>query len=138
MAVELELKKTEMSPKTTLGLNDVALLQRAVELAGKGKKDEARALVAAACLANPFNEKAWLWRASLAPSTADALVWLQRVLTLNPQHDTAKNWLARLRPPAPPPAPAAEPVPAVAVTPEAQPEPDWICPFCRFESKRAI
>ena len=114
--------------RTTLGLNDVALLQRAVELARQGRKDEARALAAAACLANPFSEKAWLWRASLASSTKDAVAWLERVLALNPNHETARNWMAKLRPPVP--------VAAAAAEVQVAAEPVWVCPFCSVEKDR--
>ena len=108
-----------MATNQTAVSSDVELLRQGVELARMGKKDEARALVAEACLANPMNEFAWLWRASLAPSTSDAVKWLERVLVLKPNHETARSWLARLRP-EPPPAPRAEAA--------------WACPFCSFES----
>jgi len=112
----------------TVVLNDVELLKEGVELARLGRKEEARILVAQACLLNPMNELAWLWRASLAPTTAHAAPWLERVLQLNPGHETARNWLARLRPPAAPPFPK----------PELQTGPVWACPFCSFESSHEL
>ena len=123
-----------MATTNTLGASDVALLRQAVELAKAGRKDEARTCLAESCLINPYNEKAWLWRASLAPSTEDAIAWLERVLELNPQNQTAHNWMQRLRPPAPP-EPAPETVVPAAAPPPAEPaEAAWICPFCSFES----
>jgi CheY-like chemotaxis protein len=116
-----------MSSTNTLVANDVELLRRAVELAKFGKKDEARLLLADACIVNPFNEKAWLWRASLAPTMAEAIAWLERVLVLNPQNETANNWMRRLRPSAPT---------VYCVAPEAEPaaEAGWTCPLCSYES----
>ena len=38
------------------------------EFARRGNKPEARAILEDVCIADPFDEKAWLWRASLAES----------------------------------------------------------------------
>jgi len=122
-----------MATTNTLGASDVDLLRQAVQLAKAGRKDEARTYLAESCLINPYNEKAWLWRASLAPSTEDAIAWLERVLELNPENQTAHNWMQRLRP-APEPESAAP-----AAPPQTEPaEAAWTCPFCSFESPRQL
>ena len=48
---------------------------------------------------NPQHESAWYWRGSCAPTTDDAIACLERVLTLNPNNQTAKDalWLLRIK-----------------------------------------
>lgn len=132
-----------MTTTNTLGASDVNLLRLAVDLAKAGNKNEARTLIAEACLVNPRSEKAWLWRASLAPSTVDAIAWLERVLELNPENETARNWMQRLRSSDKQTAmaqPVAEPVAQPAAQPLDQPanaepaESPWTCPLCSYES----
>src|SRR3989442_695069 len=90
----------------------------AIELAREGDKDEARAMLKALSEEEPRNEKAWLWRASLAESPDRAAEFLERVLEIDPLHSTAAGWLKKLR---------QQPERVVA-------ESKVNCPFCRYQS----
>lgn len=48
---------------------------------------------------NPQSESAWYWRGSCAPTLDDAIACMERVLTLNPNNQTAKDalWLLRIK-----------------------------------------
>lgn len=48
---------------------------------------------------NPQNELAWYWRGSTAPNLDEAITSIERVLTLNPNNQTAKDtlWLLRIK-----------------------------------------
>lgn len=95
-------------------LNDKVFLNQAIELARSGKKAEARHLLQKICLLNPANAKAWLWRASLAETTPQAIGYLEQVLRLQPGDQTALAWLERISPTAP--------------------EQRYECPFCTHDS----
>jgi CheY-like chemotaxis protein len=51
----------------------------------------ARRLLRAAVADDPSSEQGWLWMAAVSESPSEALAYLQRVLTLNPDHTAAKK-----------------------------------------------
>lgn len=82
-------------------------LQRAIALIQAGRPDEARPLLEAIVAADPTRELAWMWLATVATERDERIRYLERVLALNPQNETARTAYARLtggEPPAPPPA----------------------------------
>jgi twitching motility two-component system response regulator PilG len=97
--------------------NSVNLLDEAVAEARSGNKSEARSLLEEASRVDPSNDKIWLWRASLAETSAEAAYSLRQVLRIDPRNETARAWIERCA--------AAEPEPAA----------DFQCPFCPHTSK---
>lgn len=73
-------------------------LSAAIELARLGRKSEARRMLRDSCAENPANAKAWLWSASLSETVVEAVNCLKRVLALEPENSTAREWYAKLRP----------------------------------------
>ncbi len=117
---------------------DVAsVLRIAIAKAREGDKAGARRLLQAAAEEHPTNEELWLWLAGLAESTRDAELYLQTVLTLNPDHARAQEGLRLLRAKqdaAPQEAPAALPESERLETQKAEPgespAPSPPCPAC--------
>jgi twitching motility two-component system response regulator PilG len=72
-------------------------LQDGIRLARAGKKDEARRHLHAVVAAEPAHEMAWLWLASVAEGPLQAVEYLQRVLTLNPNNGHARKGLLNAR-----------------------------------------
>ena len=64
--------------------NSAGLLEKAVSQARSGNKAEARALLAEACQVDETNDKIWLWRASLAETSEEAIYSLHKVLAIDP------------------------------------------------------
>lgn len=85
-------------------------LQRAIALIQGGRPDEARPLLEAIVAADPERELAWMWLATVSTDRAERIRYLERVLTINPQNETARAAYTRLtgEPPEPPPAPLVE------------------------------
>ncbi|GAB4573099.1 MAG: hypothetical protein Kow0077_14430 [Anaerolineae bacterium] len=73
-----------------------ALLQRGIELARTGKRDEARLLFEQVIQGDQYNEQAWLWMAAVARSTAERREALEIVLEINPDNQQAREALNRL------------------------------------------
>jgi len=77
-------------------LNKV-LLRHGVALAKEGDKSQARALLLEASFLNPDNELVWLWLASVAENSDDALACLRRTIEINPANEQATSWMNKLR-----------------------------------------
>ena len=74
-----------------------ALLRQAIESAKSGEKGRARALLIEITEADPNNEVAWMWRASLSLTPKDAAWCLTKVLRINPANRQAQEWLDQIR-----------------------------------------
>jgi predicted regulator of Ras-like GTPase activity (Roadblock/LC7/MglB family) len=113
---------------------DVAsVLRIAITKAREGDKAGARRLLQAAAEEHPTNEEVWLWLAGLAESAQDAELYLQTVLTLNPDHARAQEGLRLLRAKqgTPPPAsPKPEELGPQEPEPVETPAPSSACPEC--------
>ncbi len=105
----------------------LSLLQQAMESAKAGDKARARSLLIEVTEADPRNEVAWMWRASVSLTPKDAAWCLTKALDINPGNWQAQEWLDKIRqlqhqPPAvttplkPPPAASA---PAAGLSPPA-------------------
>jgi twitching motility two-component system response regulator PilG len=110
----------------------------------------ARTLLHAAVEQDPGHELAWLWLASVAESSREAVACLEKVLQINPGNERARVSLDRYRgqlaaveattapaadPPAPPPTPRpSAPAPAEAEVPAEATAPAWTCPLCEAEA----
>ncbi|HXG65920.1 MAG TPA: response regulator [Blastocatellia bacterium] len=88
------------------------LLQQGIALAKGGKKVEGRSLLLEASEMDAGNEIVWFWLASVAQSPQEAIVYIEKVLEINPSNERALMWLTRLR------------------LQVATPAPSWHCPLC--------
>ena len=70
------------------------LFAQAVEAIKAKKNNEARRLLIEVVRLNPRHEQAWLALASVLTDMTQAIDCLKRVLALNPNNATAKEWLA--------------------------------------------
>jgi twitching motility two-component system response regulator PilG len=99
------------------------ILQMAIRCAKQGQRAVARTLLAQVCSREPNNESAWMWRASLAETADEGLVYLEQVLRLNPTNPKALAWLEKATAPLRPVPKTPVVSEAVAqVTPQQQPE----------------
>jgi twitching motility two-component system response regulator PilG len=103
---------------------DIDLVREAVTEVRSGNKPVARKLLEAACQLNLNNDKAWLWRASLAETTGEAIYFLEQVLRIDPGNATALAWLEKCVP-----KPAEQ-----SVEEDAAPNPE--CPFCSYDEEQ--
>jgi twitching motility two-component system response regulator PilG len=74
------------------------LLQEGIALARAGARAQSREMLRQAAEFEPDNEIVWLWLASVAEKPEEAVRYIRRVLDLNPKHQRATEWLARLQP----------------------------------------
>jgi CheY-like chemotaxis protein len=74
-----------------------ARLQAGIAAAKAQQKTEARTLLRAVIAAEPSNELAWLWLASVAESQAVAASCLEKVLAVNPANEHARAGLEQIR-----------------------------------------
>jgi len=73
-----------------------AALQDAIMLAQTGQRSEARHLLEQIVEADPRQEMAWIWLATVATSREDRVTFLERALALNPANATAQNAYSQL------------------------------------------
>lgn len=72
------------------------LLNDAIAAAREGDKDRARLLLEEVVAADPQNEKAWYWLASVAETDEQRRLYLGNVIQINPNNERAQAILARL------------------------------------------
>lgn len=68
------------------------MFEAGVRLAQEGRSAEARNLLLRATEADPENESAWLWLASISEYPEELLVFLNSVLKINPHNERALEW----------------------------------------------
>lgn len=68
------------------------MLEAGVKLAQEGRNAEARNFLLQATEADPENESAWLWLASVSEYPEELLVFLNSVLRINPNNERALEW----------------------------------------------
>ena len=103
--------------------NNIDLVREAVAEVRSGNKPAARKLLESACQFNLNNDKAWLWRVSLAETTGEAIYFLEQVLRIDPSNATANAWLEKC-------------IPKPAKQVEEEPAPNPECPFCSYSEDR--
>jgi len=111
------------------------LLQRAIELARSGQREEARQLLAQVLRVDAQNETAWLWLGAVLTRPEDRIRCLQQVLTINPRNEMAARGLRALgvEPPPPPPPESGVPRPDPAAIAEARRRADLVLTDLRHE-----
>src|SRR5436190_9546754 len=73
------------------------LLRQAIAAARQGDRLLARMFLAKVTELDPEEPLGWLWRAGLAEEPEQALIWINRVIDLDPQHPQARRALTRVR-----------------------------------------
>ena len=68
-------------------------LQAGIKAAQEGKRAEARQLLLQIAEAEPDNENAWLWLASISEYPEELIVFLTNVLNVNPNNVRALEWM---------------------------------------------
>ncbi|MBN1678644.1 MAG: tetratricopeptide repeat protein [Anaerolineae bacterium] len=71
-------------------------LQDAIALAQSGQRHEARGLLEQVIDANPDEELAWLWLATVSTDKAERVQFLEKALALNPDNPTSQQAYAQL------------------------------------------
>ena len=67
-------------------------LQAGIKAAQEGKRGEARQFLLQVTEAEPENENAWLWLASISEYPEELLGFLQNILAVNPKNTRALEW----------------------------------------------
>ncbi len=68
------------------------MLQAGVKAAQEGNRAEARGLLLQVTEAEPENENAWLWMASISEYPEELLIFLNNILAINPNNERALEW----------------------------------------------
>lgn len=68
------------------------MLRSGINLAKEGNRPDARQTLLKVTEADPDNETAWLWLASISEYPEELLVFLQNVLKINPENERALKW----------------------------------------------
>jgi twitching motility two-component system response regulator PilG len=92
-----------------------AVLHSGIAAAKAGSKPRARAAFREAVALDPTCELSWLWLAGVTEDPSEGIVYLERVLRLNPANDRARAGIDHFR----------------AKLPPAQ----WYCPICQGRAK---
>ena len=71
-------------------------VQRASEALRSGEKAKARRLIQEELRENPSNVTAWTWACELTRSVEEKKLCLRKILSLNPDHSSARNYLSKL------------------------------------------
>jgi twitching motility two-component system response regulator PilG len=71
------------------------LLKKGIAAAKNGEREEARNLLMQATEIDSLNEEVWMWLASISEYPEELVAFLTNVLTINPENERAKKWLAK-------------------------------------------
>ncbi|MEJ7624566.1 MAG: response regulator [Pyrinomonadaceae bacterium] len=91
-AIPLIATETLDEPSSPESADAKILVKRGIKAAQNGERDRAHFLLSEAADADPSNEDAWVWLASLSEYPEEQIALLERVLTLNPANRTAREW----------------------------------------------
>ncbi|MBL8161210.1 MAG: hypothetical protein JNJ61_04435 [Anaerolineae bacterium] len=76
--------------------NREELLQMGIRAAKAGNKEGARIAFEQILSQDRKNERAMMWMAKLADTTAERKKWLERVLNVNPDNETAREAMQKI------------------------------------------
>ena len=106
-------------------MNESDLFNQALAAAQAGQRGQARRLLAEVVQGNPRHEQAWLRLAGVVENPAQIVDCLQRVIAINPNNLTAREWLHKIQTGATTPlAPLEDEDPMGEDTPLAEPGDD--------------
>lgn len=77
--------------------NREQLLKMAIQSAKQGNKESARVMLRQVLEQDKRNERAMLWMAQIANSPTERKMWLERVLKVNPDNETAAKALEKMK-----------------------------------------
>jgi Tfp pilus assembly protein PilF len=102
MKLEIEINSAQNSslenisdnlPNSETRMDEVKkMLRSGINLAKEGNRAEARQMLLKVTEAEPENETAWLWLASISEYPEELLIFLQNVLKVNPNNERALEW----------------------------------------------
>lgn len=102
--MRLELESESNSPVAVLDGNSeidpapsiepARLVRNGIAAAQQGDRERARELLTQAVDAEPNNEEAWMWLASISDYPEELLAFLNKVLSINPYNTRAVEWHA--------------------------------------------
>ena len=69
------------------------LLKSGIKAAQAGNRNEARQLLVQVTESEPKNETAWLWMASISEYPEELIIFLNNVLSINPNNTRALEWM---------------------------------------------
>jgi twitching motility two-component system response regulator PilG len=79
---------------TSASANFITILKKGIAAATNGERENARQLLMQATEINSLSEDAWMWLASISDYPEELVAFLNNVLTVNPENERAKKWLA--------------------------------------------
>ncbi len=79
-------------PENGSNKEDNKTLRAGIKAAQRGDRAEARQLLLRVTEAEPNNESAWLWLASISEYPEELLIFLNNVLDINPDNERAVEW----------------------------------------------
>lgn len=88
----LDNTSTNSNPVNSKAEEVKNLLRLGINLAKEGNRPESRQFLLKVTEAEPNNETAWLWLASISEYPEELLVFLQNVLKINPENEKALKW----------------------------------------------
>lgn len=102
MELEIEIAPQNSFSQYQISKNNPAeetaqILADGIRLAKDGSRAEARQLLLRVTETTPENETAWLWLASISEYPEELMIFLQRVLHINPHNERALEWAAATR-----------------------------------------
>ncbi len=104
--------KDSLANLESIPADPMELLKEGITNAKAGNKAQARSFLLWSLSLNSENEMAWLWLAWIAESPKEAVLYLEKVLALNPNNQQALQWLGKIR------------------HHKLQETPVWKCPIC--------
>ncbi|HSL43625.1 MAG TPA: hypothetical protein VK897_09350 [Anaerolineales bacterium] len=78
-------------------MSSAEALQRAIQAARAGRKDEAREILLEIVESDPRNEMAWIWLSGVVESLEDRIIACENALTINPANERVRAYLTRLQ-----------------------------------------
>jgi Tfp pilus assembly protein PilF len=90
------MAKTDVQDSAAQSPNREELLKMAIRTAQAGNKSAARVMLRRVLSEDKRNERAMMWMAKLADNKSDRAQWLNRVLVVNPNNETARDTLKKM------------------------------------------
>lgn len=78
-------------------MSSTEVLQRAIQAARAGRREDARNLLLDLVEVDPRNEMAWMWLSGLVDSLEDKIIACENVLTINPSNEKVRLYLTELQ-----------------------------------------
>ncbi len=83
---------SDAADSSNRGADISQILQAGITAAQTGNRAEARQLLLQVTEAEPENENAWLWMASISEYPEELLIFLNNILAVNPDNERALEW----------------------------------------------